>query len=171
MTAYSDGHVFVSRPVETTLPCPMRLKKFPFDTQTCDLTFGSWGSSGEVIDTQARLDGDGAPVAFAFSKDYHPNPEFDLVKVRSHSFDNKYACCKEPYPGGVNDSAFPNYHYHQSRERLSKMKRNALSTPRAGSTRRTRTTSGGRSSSTSRRSASRRRSAASGEGLPRDKLV
>ena len=49
--------------------------------------------------------------------------------------------------------------------------RNALSTPRAGSTRRTRTTSRGRSSSTSRRSASRRRSAASGEGLPRDKLV
>ena len=65
MTAYSDGHVFVSRPVETTLPCPMRLKKFPFDTQTCDLTFGSWGSSGEVIDTQARLDGDGEPVPLA----------------------------------------------------------------------------------------------------------
>jgi hypothetical protein len=90
MTAYSDGSVFVSRPVETTLPCPMRLKKFPFDTQTCDLTFGSWGSSGEVIDTQARLQGD-EPVAFAFSKDYHPNPEFDLVKVRSHSFDSFYA--------------------------------------------------------------------------------
>ena len=97
MTAYSDGSVFVSRPVETTLPCPMRLKKFPFDTQTCDLTFGSWGSSGEVIDTQARLQGD-EPVAFAFSKDYHPNPEFDLVKVRSHSFDSFYACCPEPYP-------------------------------------------------------------------------
>ena len=45
--------------------------------------------------------------------------------------------------------------------------RNALSTPRAGSTRRTRTTSGGRSSSTSRRSASRRRSAASGGGRRR----
>ena len=46
--------------------------------------------------------------------------------------------------------------------------RNALSTPRAGSTRRTRTTSGGRSSSTSRRSASRRRSAATGGARHRD---
>ena len=46
--------------------------------------------------------------------------------------------------------------------------RNALSTPRAGSTRRTRTTSAGRSSSTSRRSASRRRSAATGGARHRD---
>ena len=48
--------------------------------------------------------------------------------------------------------------------------RNALSTPRAGSTRRTRTTSRGRSSSTCHRSASRRRSAATGGGPRRDNL-
>jgi len=96
VNVYSDGSVFVSVPIATTLPCPMKLKDFPFDEQHCKFTFASWTSNAFEIDTQPRYDLGGKPVPIAFTKDYHRNQEFDLVKIKSHHFDSVYACCDEP---------------------------------------------------------------------------
>ena len=62
----------------------------------CKFTFASWTSNAFEIDTQPRYDLGGKPVPIAFTKDYHPNQEFDLVKIKSHHFDSVYACCDEP---------------------------------------------------------------------------
>ena len=43
---YSGGSVWVSLPIKTVVPCPMKLRRFPFDTQSCTLTHGSWTLNG-----------------------------------------------------------------------------------------------------------------------------
>jgi hypothetical protein len=38
----SDGHILWVRPASFAFSCPLELSKFPTDTQTCSMTFGSW---------------------------------------------------------------------------------------------------------------------------------
>jgi len=94
---YPGGGVWVSVPVESTVPCPMKLLEFPFDQQTCDFTYGSWTSSAYVVDVQPYGSADDGWAAFVFSKDFKPNTEFDLLDVESRHWDSYYACCPEPY--------------------------------------------------------------------------
>jgi len=42
LNLYSDGTVFYSNPVVLKMPCSLELEDFPFDTQTCNMIFGSW---------------------------------------------------------------------------------------------------------------------------------
>jgi len=37
-----DGHILWVRPASFAFSCPLQLSKFPKDTQTCTMTFGSW---------------------------------------------------------------------------------------------------------------------------------
>ena len=39
---YSDGLVFFSQPTTIQSACALNIADFPFDDQTCQLTFGSW---------------------------------------------------------------------------------------------------------------------------------
>lgn len=49
LNLYSDGSVFYSNPVVIKMPCSLELQLFPFDTQTCDIVFGSWVYSSEYL--------------------------------------------------------------------------------------------------------------------------
>ena len=93
---YSDGYVARSVPVETRLPCPMKPRTFPFDQQECEFTFGCWSTHGFQVDLKPR--GGDQPIPFSFSSSYQPNPEFDLVEVRTAAVDTVFGCCPEPYP-------------------------------------------------------------------------
>jgi hypothetical protein len=42
LMVYSDGTVFYSNPVVIKMPCSLELQLFPFDTQNCQIIFGSW---------------------------------------------------------------------------------------------------------------------------------
>jgi len=53
-------------------PCSIDVTSFPFDNQTCNLTFGSWTYLGHQLDLQ--LFGDG--ISFA---DYIPSGEWDIL--------------------------------------------------------------------------------------------
>ena len=46
---YSDGTVFFSNPVVLKMPCSLELETFPFDTQTCNMIFGSWVYSSDFL--------------------------------------------------------------------------------------------------------------------------
>ena len=50
LSLYSDGTVFYSNPVVMKMPCTLELEIFPFDTQTCSMTFGSWVYSSQFLD-------------------------------------------------------------------------------------------------------------------------
>ena len=50
LNLYSDGTIFYSNPVVIKTPCSLELQIFPFDTQTCDVVFGSWVYSSRYLD-------------------------------------------------------------------------------------------------------------------------
>ena len=74
----------------------MKPRTFPFDQQECKFEFGSWSMHGFQVDIKPR--GGDEPIPFKFAESYQPNPEFDLVEVRTAAVDGFYDCCPEPYP-------------------------------------------------------------------------
>ena len=95
---YPDGGVWVSIPISNTVPCPMKLGRFPFDIQECTFTIGSWTLNGVYVDMVPRLNGDGDYEAFTFTKTFVDHTEYDLLAVKTSHFDTFYSCCVEPYP-------------------------------------------------------------------------
>ena len=95
---YPDGGVWVSIPISNTVPCPMKLGRFPFDIQECTFTIGSWTLNGVYVDMVPRLNGDGDYEAFTFTKTFVDHTEYDLLAVKTSHFDTFYTCCVEPYP-------------------------------------------------------------------------
>ena len=95
-SVYPGGFVFVSKPQVTKLPCQMDLRKFPFDTQRCGFTLGSWSFHGFIIDIKPRLYNN-TPSAVDLST-YAQNNEFALMRVETDHYNYYYTCCPEPYP-------------------------------------------------------------------------
>ncbi|KAK3092235.1 hypothetical protein FSP39_000116 [Pinctada imbricata] len=88
---YSDGTVNYNFPSILETICPVNVKKFPFDTQSCKLQFGSWSYHGMQIDIFHKLStGD-----LSTAKD---NVEWDLLSFNALKNVAYYACCPEPYP-------------------------------------------------------------------------
>jgi hypothetical protein len=46
---YSNGLIIYNRPTSYTFSCKMNLENFPFDTQECELIFGSWKYSKDTL--------------------------------------------------------------------------------------------------------------------------
>ena len=97
VSCYSSGSCFVSRPIQDEVLCPIRARNFPFDTQACEITVGSWSFSGDYFDVKPKVDSDGTFQAADVSH-YDSNPEYKLSKIESSHIDNYYTCCPEPYP-------------------------------------------------------------------------
>ena len=95
---YSDGSVFQSNIIENRLNCPMKPRTFPFDQQECEFTFGCWSTHGFQVDVKPRGFEIDKPAPFDLAASYRPNPEFDLIEVRTTAEDFIYACCPEFYP-------------------------------------------------------------------------
>uniref|UniRef100_A0A8C4X408 Neuronal acetylcholine receptor subunit alpha-7 n=1 Tax=Erpetoichthys calabaricus TaxID=27687 RepID=A0A8C4X408_ERPCA len=69
--------------------CNVDVRWFPFDTQKCELKFGSWTYDGWLLDLQMN-DAD--------ISGYLQNGEWDLIGVPGSRSEIFYDCCKEPYP-------------------------------------------------------------------------
>ena len=59
VNAYSGGGVWVSFPITHKVPCPMDLRRFPFDIQVCKFTVGSWTLNGHYVDLLPKYFGQG----------------------------------------------------------------------------------------------------------------
>ena len=101
---YSDGSVWVSRPLVHTFPCEMDMRNFPFDTQVCEFTWGSWTYDAYTIQVVPRTampalanDDSVADIPFVFTADFDEPTEFDLIKVDAVTSEFTYGCCPEPY--------------------------------------------------------------------------
>ena len=46
----SDGYLTWVRPIIYSFSCPLSLKDFPYDKQSCSMTFGSWRLSKQFLD-------------------------------------------------------------------------------------------------------------------------
>ncbi|XP_029656142.1 neuronal acetylcholine receptor subunit alpha-9-like [Octopus sinensis] len=53
---WTGGSVSDYNRMSFTAACEIDLKRFPFDTQTCELVFGSWLFSGDFVNLTTRFD-------------------------------------------------------------------------------------------------------------------
>lgn len=94
---YHTGDLFSAQPTTITMHCLMQLDDFPFDTQTCNFTLGSWNMNGFQLGVLPRLDGDSNQVPVVIDG-FHQHTEFKLIEARSVYENQYYSCCPEPYP-------------------------------------------------------------------------
>jgi len=73
----SDGEVLLSQRFTMTLSCPMKLNKFPFDTQECGFLLESYGYSTEDLVFEWKKEG---PVQI---DDGTELPKYDLKKTET----------------------------------------------------------------------------------------
>jgi len=85
------GNVFWPPPTKFRSTCPVDVKYFPFDDQTCNLKLSSWmydGTKLNVLNRTSNID----------LENYVPNGEWELLEARLTRTEQYYPCCIEPYP-------------------------------------------------------------------------
>ena len=71
--------------------CKIKVRYFPFDTQTCALRFGSWAYDGGSLDIKFTNDTDASQDVFL------QNGVWELVHVEVLREVVEYKCCPNPY--------------------------------------------------------------------------
>ncbi|XP_070574563.1 neuronal acetylcholine receptor subunit beta-3-like [Ptychodera flava] len=71
VTLAYDGTVYYTPPAIFETPCPMSTRYFPFDVQTCQLNFGPWEHTTDLILMTAKND-------FVGRENYIENSEWDF---------------------------------------------------------------------------------------------
>ncbi|KAK6485909.1 neuronal acetylcholine receptor subunit alpha-10 [Huso huso] len=86
-----DGQIMWDSPAITKSSCKVDVSFFPFDSQQCRMTFGSWTYNGNQIDIVNALDsGD--------LTDFVENVEWEVLGMPSKKNVILYGCCSDPYP-------------------------------------------------------------------------
>ncbi|XP_034280665.1 neuronal acetylcholine receptor subunit alpha-9 [Pantherophis guttatus] len=86
-----DGKITWDSPAITKSSCVVDVSYFPFDSQQCNLTFGSWTYNGNQVDIFTMLDsGDLSDLIEDVEWEIHGMPAVKNVIT--------YGCCSEPYP-------------------------------------------------------------------------
>ena len=90
---YNDGRIVWTRSILYTFLCPLKLYKFPYDTQTCKMIFGSWIYSNEKLNIKSFNDTDlykNISVSNDFSHNEWALNSFDVINE-----DIEYLCCPD----------------------------------------------------------------------------
>ena len=101
LKVFYTGHMYWIVPVIYDYSCPLQLKEFPFDTQRCKMTFGSWKLSKNYLNIsthplpirhRSKEKHNGKlfePVAF----DKFKHNEWNVNEIQYKSYDTEYLCC------------------------------------------------------------------------------
>lgn len=85
-----DGNCTWLAPIILKSECKINVEFFPFDEQSCTLTFGSWTYNMQRIDV--------VPVdRQADLSNYIENGEWEIIKVSAERLAEKFPCCPVPY--------------------------------------------------------------------------
>ncbi|XP_054160007.1 neuronal acetylcholine receptor subunit alpha-7-like [Oppia nitens] len=90
MLLYSTGEIMWVPPVVLKSLCDVDLTNWPYDEQTCFLTFGSWTHDGLGINIS-----DDCNISL---EEYWPSGEWDILGTEVRRKDLYFTCCPEPYP-------------------------------------------------------------------------
>uniref|UniRef100_A0A3Q1BQW9 Cholinergic receptor nicotinic alpha 9 subunit n=1 Tax=Amphiprion ocellaris TaxID=80972 RepID=A0A3Q1BQW9_AMPOC len=86
-----DGEITWDAPAITKSSCVVDVSYFPFDSQECNLTFGSWTYNGNQVDIIMGMDsGD--------LSDFVENVEWECHGMPATKNVIMYGCCSDPYP-------------------------------------------------------------------------
>ncbi|KAH9508742.1 Neuronal acetylcholine receptor subunit alpha-6 [Bulinus truncatus] len=102
VTVTSDGSIVWVPMLTLHSTCPMDLRDFPYDIQTCNLVFGSWmHTSWEMNVTFISRKTEMDVVLNEEDSSYlvHPHPQWELVnnKAQAKLSLKKYECCPQPF--------------------------------------------------------------------------
>ncbi|XP_019730423.1 neuronal acetylcholine receptor subunit alpha-9-II [Hippocampus comes] len=86
-----NGEITWDAPAITKSSCVVDVSYFPFDSQECNLTFGSWTYNGNQVDIFMGMDsGD--------LSDFVENVEWECHGMPATKNVIMYGCCSDPYP-------------------------------------------------------------------------
>ena len=87
---YNNGSIEFIEYVSYLFSCKLNLRDFPYDSQTCNMLFGSWKYPKKILDIQPfnndKFDN------FSVSPDFSHN-EWLIDNIDVQHNDNKYKCC------------------------------------------------------------------------------
>uniref|UniRef100_A0A8C6LN04 Cholinergic receptor nicotinic alpha 9 subunit n=1 Tax=Nothobranchius furzeri TaxID=105023 RepID=A0A8C6LN04_NOTFU len=85
-----NGEIVWDSPAITKSTCVVDVSYFPFDWQSCNLTFGSWTYNGNQLDISLAMEtGDLSDFVENVEWECHGMPAFRNVMM--------YGCCSDPY--------------------------------------------------------------------------
>jgi hypothetical protein len=91
MKLYFTGDVIWVRPIRYQFSCKLDLRRFPYDTQTCTMLFGSWKFSKEFFNLEPFSE-----LAefsnISVSEDFYHN-EWAIANISCTHTDIEYLCC------------------------------------------------------------------------------
>jgi len=90
VNVYNNGYIVWLVPVILRSECKLYMDYFPFDTQTCQLTFGSWAYDGGAMDFHQRN-------SIGDLSNFSPSGEFFIEGLEATRISKLYACCPNPY--------------------------------------------------------------------------
>lgn len=88
---YSNGSVEWYTPMITTTTCRVRVRYFPFDTQECNITFGSWSHDSSDINLTFQAGEEGSQQVFL------QNGVWELARVDKLRYEKDFLCCDHPF--------------------------------------------------------------------------
>ena len=87
MKVNNKGIVTLIRPSTFTFACPLKLQKFPFDSQKCYMEFGSWQFNKQYLNI--KYDNNIPSTYNNFTK----NNEWNLINLEHMDNEFEYLCC------------------------------------------------------------------------------
>ena len=87
MKVKNKGIVTLIRPSTFTFACPLKLQKFPFDSQKCYMEFGSWQFNKQYLNI--KYDNNIPSTYNNFTK----NNEWNLINLEHMDNEFEYLCC------------------------------------------------------------------------------
>lgn len=114
---YNTGLVYWIIPVIYDFSCPLELSKFPFDSQECKMTMGSWKLSRNFMNISMnniyyknnKIRRKFPPVSF---NKYNHN-EWIIDEIEFNTKDMEYLCCPDEYWTISNINIHMNRNYHK----------------------------------------------------------
>ena len=88
----SNGDVLWLFPALVKTYCSLNVEHFPFDSQSCDISFISWTHSGDTLDLHYNSS---FPNGIYYNSAHQEWEVDDITAERNVQY---YACCTEPYP-------------------------------------------------------------------------
>ena len=88
----SDGQLFISTPRRDVVQCEINLARFPFDTQKCHFTIGSWNAPEDSLEVRARAGTKGVDLKY-----FVESKEYQLIGIDVTAQVEYYSCCPEPF--------------------------------------------------------------------------
>ncbi|KAL3266434.1 hypothetical protein HHI36_010608 [Cryptolaemus montrouzieri] len=89
---YENGEVLWVPPCQFTILCDLNLKYWPFDEQTCQMGFGSWTYSGDLIDLELYDNQSTIEQELIIESN-----EWKVLDTAIYKTTLYYKCCPEPY--------------------------------------------------------------------------